>query len=162
MSWGICTTIIFNRGALKQRRLGKDGFNKQVSKAFCAGCLGEFAQQGHSTREPFTTKGWARMASATNSPRHFLQDVLGNLHNNHIQQGALKHRRLGKVGFSIQLSKALFARCLGEFAQHSCSTGEPLSTEGWARMASTNKSPRHFVQDALGNLHNKDIEQGCP
>ena len=116
MSWSICTTKTFNKGTLKHRRLGKDGFNNQFRNVFCAGFRREFAQQRHSTREPLSTEGWAMMASTTNSPRHLLQDFWGNLHNKDIQQGALKLRRLGKDSFNNQLSKAFVAGFLKEIA----------------------------------------------
>ena len=75
-------TKTLNKGALKHRTWGKDGFNNQASKAFVAGyLLGNLhkeEQQGHSTREPLSTELRARMASTTKGPRHFLQDIFGN------------------------------------------------------------------------------------
>ena len=110
MPWEICTTRTFNKGALNQRRLGKDGFSNQLSKAFLARCLWEFPQQSYSTGGPLSKEGLARMASTNKSPRHFVQDALGNLHNKDIQQGSPSPQKVGQGWLQQPTLQGIFCK----------------------------------------------------
>ena len=68
-------------------------------------------QQRHSTSEPLSTEGGARMASTTKSPRHFLKDVFGNWHKEDHKRHST-NEPLSTEGGARIASMAFFEGCL--------------------------------------------------